>query len=83
MPHIGDLTPRMIGRQHVRINRSGTVITGLLTSMRVTTEQPSKVGFRAPDNTYTTWVAVTVGKTWIGDMRTDHPVSLLEEDKEA
>lgn len=81
MPTVGELTPRMIGTQHVRINRHGTTIVGKLTSMRVTTEQPSRVGFRAPGNTYTTWVALTVGKTWIGDMRLDHPVSLLEEDK--
>lgn len=71
----------MIGHQQIRINRYGTSIMGILTSMRVTTEQPSRVGFRAPDNTYTTTVALTIGKTWIGDMRTDHPVSLLEEDR--
>lgn len=81
MPTIGELTPRMIGTQHVRINRLGTQIIGVPTSMCVTTERASRVGFRAPDNTYTTWVALTVGKTGIGDMRLDHPVSLLEEDK--
>lgn len=78
---VGSLTASMIGTQHVRINRFGTTIVGKLTSMRVTTEQPSRVGFRAPDNTYTTTVAITIGKTWVGDMSIDHPVSLLEEDR--